>query len=67
MLPVPNNVPPVGKLYQLNVPALAVAEIVNESPLQILDGVVVVTVGLIYTVAITADLADVQVPFAAET
>lgn len=67
MLPVANNVPPDGKLYQLNVPELATAEMVNESPLQIVAGVVEVTEGLALTVAITGVLTDVQLPFAAET
>ncbi len=67
MLPVANKVPPLGKLYQFNVPALAVAEIVNASPLQILTGVVAVMVGLAFTVAITEVLMDVHEPFIAST
>ena len=67
VLPVDNKVPPDGKLYQFSVPALAVAEIENESPLQIVAGVVDVIVGLAFTVAVTAVRTEVQAPFTDST
>ena len=62
LLPVPCTIPPVGTLYHANVPALAVAEIVNVPP-QVVVGVVDVIVGEGFTVATTAVLPDVQPPF----
>ena len=67
LVPVPKAVPPVGLAYQFKVPALAVAEIVNESPLQILIGVVEVIVGMAFTVAVTKVRAEVQLPLIAST
>lgn len=54
--PVPTNVPPVGALYQLIVPALAVALNVKVPASHLLAGVVPVIVGIVFTVATTAVL-----------
>lgn len=54
-------------MYQLIVPELAKAAMLNESPLQILAGVVDDIVGLAFTVATTDVLTEVQDPFTAST
>lgn len=54
-------------MYQLTVPELAEAEMLNESPLQILAGVVDVIIGLTFTVATTDVLTEEQDPFIACT
>ena len=54
-------------MYQLTVPELAEAEMLNESPLQILAGTVEVIVGLTFTVTTTDVLTEVQDPFTAST
>ena len=66
--PVAIKVPPVGALYQLMVPIVAVACNVTE-PLPHLDaGVVESKTGCSFTVAVTAVLTnEVQLPFVAST
>ena len=62
-IPVPKLVPPVGAMYQLMVPALAVVPKVTVPAPQRLAGVVAVIVGIAFTVAITAVLIAVVQPF----
>ena len=62
-VPVPMLAPPVAALYQLIVPALAVAPNVAVPVPQIATGVVAVTVGIAFTVAVTAVLVAVVHPF----
>ena len=62
LLVVAKAEPPVGKLYQMVLPALAVALSVTEPALHLLPGVVAVIVGVVLTVAITATLEEVHVP-----
>ena len=52
--PVANDVPPVAALYQLIVPALAVAAKVNVPVPQRLAGVFAVIVGIAFTTTATA-------------
>ena len=52
--PVPNDVPPVAALYQLIVPALAVAPNTTVPFPQRLAGVLAVMVGIAFTVTVTA-------------
>jgi hypothetical protein len=66
-VPVPNEEPPVLAAYQFSVPALAVAPKATVPTSQRLAGVVVETDGVVFTVAITADLAEVQPVFVAST
>jgi hypothetical protein len=66
-VPVPNEEPPVDAAYQFNVPALAVAPNPTIPESQRLPGVVVETLGVVFTVAITADLAEVHPVFVAST
>ena len=66
-LPDPNEVPPVGTLYQLSVPALAVACKVSVPVSHRLAGVVAVIAGVGLAVANTAVLAEAQVPLEAST
>ena len=61
-VPVPKLVPPVAALYQLMVPALAVAPKVAVPVPHMAAGVVAAMVGVVFTVAVTAVLAEVQ-PF----
>ena len=61
-VPVPSDVPPVAAAYQFKVPALAVAPKVTVPVPQRLAGVVAVTVGMAFTVAITAVLVAVVQP-----
>ena len=65
--PVPTKFPAVGASYQLNIPLDAVACKVTVPASQRLPGVVAVILGVRFTVATTALLADVQVPFATST
>lgn len=67
LVPVPKIVPPVGTLNQFKVPALAVAPKVRVPTSQRLAGVVAVIVGVVFTVAITAVLGELQVAVAAST
>ena len=61
--PVPKLVPPVAALYQLMVPALAVAPKVTVPVPQRLAGLVTVMVGIEFTVTIAVDeLAAAQPP-----
>jgi hypothetical protein len=61
-VPVASNVPPVAAAYQFKVPALAVAPKVTVPVPQRLAGVVAVTVGIAFTVAMTAVLVAVVQP-----
>ena len=61
-VPVAKLVPPVAAAYQFKVPALAVAPKVAVPVPQIAAGVVAVTVGVVFTVAITALLVAVVQP-----
>jgi hypothetical protein len=61
-VPVPRTEPPVEAAYQFNVPVLAVAPRVTVPASQREEGVVEVMVGVVFTVAITAILAEVH-PF----
>ena len=66
--PVPNKVPPVGKLYQLIVPAEAVAPRVTVPESQREAGVVEMMVGVAFMVAVTGILGVFgQLPFEAST
>ena len=62
--PVANDVPPVAALYQLIVPALAVAPNTAVPVPHIAAGVLAVMVGIAFTVAATDVLVDVVHPFA---
>ena len=62
--PVAKLVPPVAALYQLIVPALAVAAKVTVPVPQRLAGVLAVMVGIAFTVAATAVLVAVVHPLA---
>ncbi len=61
-VPVPSDVPPVAAAYQFKVPALAVAPKVTVPVPHIDAGVVAVTVGIEFTVAMTAVLVAVVQP-----
>ncbi len=63
-VPFPKLVPPVAALYQLIVPALAVAANTTVPVPQRLAGVFAVIVGIAFTVAATAVLVAVVHPFA---
>ena len=64
LVPVPRLAPPVDAAYQLMVPAEAVAPRVTVPVPQILPGVIVVMVGMAFTVAIMADRVAVVQLFA---
>ena len=64
VVPVPSDDPPVEAAYQLIVPAEAVASRETVPVLQRLAGVVLVIVGIAFTVAITAVLEVVVHPLA---
>ena len=64
-MPVPRIAPPNGPLNQFKVPALAVAARVTVPASHLLPAVVVSTLGVVYTVAITDVLGEIQVPFTA--
>ena len=61
-VPVLSEVPPEGALNQEMVPADAAAPKVTVPGPQIAFGVVPVMVGAVFTVASTAERAEVQVP-----
>ena len=60
--PVPNATPPVEAAYRVTVPALIVAAKSNVPVPHLESGVVVNTVGIAVTVAITAVLAALKHP-----
>ena len=64
VVPVPREAPPVEAAYQLMVPAEAVAPSATVPVLQRLAAVVLVIVGIAFTVAITAVLEVVVHPLA---
>ena len=64
VVPVPNMLPPEAALYQLTLPALAVAPKVTVPVAHLAAGVVPDTVGMVLTVATTALLVAVVQPFA---
>ena len=64
VVPVPNTLPPEAALYQLTLPALAVAPKVTVPVAHLAAGVVPDTVGSALTVATTALLVAVVQPFA---
>lgn len=59
-VPVPNEVPPLATSYQLIVPALAAAASTTVPASQREAGVVDVMVGVVFTVANTAVLDELQ-------
>ena len=59
--------PPVDVAYQIVLPALAVAFNVTEPAPQRLAGVVAVIVGVVFIVAITAVLVELQVALTVST
>ena len=67
LVPVPTKVPPVGALYQFNVPILEVAFNVKVPASHLLAGVVDVIVATTETVALTAVLAELQPPLTTST
>ena len=66
-VPVPSDVPPEEAAYQLRVPALAVAPRVTVPDPQRDAGVVDVTDGVVFIVATTEVLEEVQFAVAAST
>ena len=66
-VPVPMAEPPVDAANQLKFPALVVAPRVTVPASQRDPGVVVVTTGIVFTVAVTAVLVDTQVAVDAST
>ena len=66
-VPVPRLDPPEEAVYQLSVPALAVAPKVTIPASQREAGVVVATLGVVFIVAVTAVLAEVQLLLVAST
>jgi hypothetical protein len=66
-VPIPNEEPPVEAAYQFNIPALAVAPNATVPASHLLPGVVVLTDGVVLTVATTADLAEVHPVLVAST
>ena len=64
MVPVPSEAPLFEAAYQLIVPAEAVAPRLAVPAPQRVTGVVPVIVGIVFTVAITADLEVVVHPLA---
>jgi len=67
LFPLAKTDPPVATLYHLKVPAVAVAANVTLPEPQRDAGIVELTAGVIFAVAITAVLADVQFPVVAST
>ena len=61
-VPVPKDAPPVVAAYQLIIPALAVAPNVAVPFPHIATGAVAVTVGIVFTEAVTAVLVEVVHP-----
>lgn len=66
-VPVPNEVPPVAAAYQFMVPALAVAPNTTVPASHREPGEVVKILGVVFTVANTAVLPEVQPVFVAST
>jgi hypothetical protein len=66
-VPVPNEEPPVDAAYQFSVPALAVAPKATVPASHLFPGVVVLTDGVVFTVATTALLTEVHPVFVAST
>ena len=66
-MPVPREEPPDGAAYQSNVPALAVAPRITVPASQREAGVVEVTDGVVFTVAVTAVLDEVHPAVVAST
>jgi hypothetical protein len=66
-VPVPWLDPPEDAVYQFKVPALPVAPKLAVPASQTEPGVVPVIVGVIFTVAVTAVLAEVQLLLVAST
>ena len=66
-VPVPNKVPPLGRSYQFNAPALVAAKRVTVPASQRLPGVVAVILGVTFIVAVTAVRGEVHVPDVAST
>ena len=66
-VPDPNELPPVAAAYQFKVPALAVAPRLTVPASQRDPGVVVEIEGVVFTVAITGVLAEVQLLSVAST
>jgi hypothetical protein len=66
-VPVPWLVPPEEAVYQFSIPALAVAPKVTIPVPQRESGVVLVILGVTFTVAVTAALAEVQLLLVAST
>ena len=62
-VPVAKLAPPVAALYQLIVPALAVAPNAAVPVPHMAAGAVAVIVGIVFTVAVTAVLVEVVHPF----
>ena len=60
LVPVPKTLPPEGDPYQLSVPSLAVAPKVTVPVPHRLAGVVFTIVGVVFTVATTSTLLEVQ-------
>ena len=67
LVPVPNAVPPVAEAYQLIVPELAEACNVTVPELHTAAGIVLVILGVLFIVAVTAVLEEVHVPFVVST
>ena len=59
-VPVPIGLPPVGEVYQISVPPLVIAPNVPVPTSQIESVIVPVIVGVVFTVATTAVLPEVQ-------
>ncbi len=66
-VPEPRIEPPTATPYQLSVPALAVAPKVTLPVPQRPAAVVVITVGVTVTEAITGTRVEIQLPFAVST
>ena len=65
LVPLPSDAPAVALANQFKVPALAAADKATVPASQRPAGVVEVTVGVVFTVAITAVLGEVQLAVAA--
>jgi hypothetical protein len=66
-VPVPREVPPDETAYQFKIPAVAVAPRTNAPVPQRESGVVELITGVIFTVATTAVLGEVQLPLETST
>ena len=67
LVPVAKLEPPEALAYQFSVPEFATAPNITVPVSQRLAGVVEVIIGVVFTVAITAVLDEVQLPVAAST